>query len=65
MRKLGRKRKVKRLQLVGKLDDNMMGKPILQKYLDLSSPVVKIHINGVEIPNTLIDLGPTINTMSK
>lgn len=41
----------------------MMGKPIVQKYLDSSSPIVKIHINGIEIPNTLIDLGATINNI--
>jgi len=43
----------------------MMGKTTIQKYLDLGSPIVKIHINGIEIPNTLIDLGSTINIMSK
>ena len=43
----------------------MMGKTIIQKHLDLGSPIVKIHINGVEIPNTLIDLGSAINIMSK
>ena len=42
-----------------------MGKTIIQKYLDLGSPIVKIHINGTEIPNTIIDLGATINIMSK
>jgi len=26
---------------------------------------VKIHINGIEIPNTLIDIGAAINIMSK
>ena len=43
----------------------MMGKTTVQKYLDPRSPIVKIHINGVEIPNTLIDLGAAINMMSK
>ena len=42
-----------------------MGRMTIQKYLDPGSPIVKIHINGIEIPNTLIDLGATINIMSK
>ena len=43
----------------------MMGKTTIQKYLDPISSIVKTHINGIEIPNTLIDLGATINIMSK
>ena len=43
----------------------MVGKMAIQKYIDPGSPIVKTHINGVEIPNTLIDLGATINIMSK
>ena len=42
-----------------------MGKIAIQKYVDPGSPIVKTHINGVEIPNTLIDLGAAINIMSK
>jgi hypothetical protein len=34
------------------------------KYSDLGNPVVTIEINGVALPNTLIDLGETINVMS-
>ena len=30
----------------------MMGKTIVQNYLDLGILIVKTHINGVEIPNT-------------
>eukprot|EP00253_Pinus_taeda_P019757 PITA_19757 len=37
----------------------------MQKYVDPGSPIFKTHINGVEIPNTLIDLGATINIMSR
>lgn len=42
-----------------------MGKPTVQNYLDPSSLIVNTHINGIEIPNTLIDLGEVINIMSK
>lgn len=62
----GRRRKyIKRIQLVGKFADIMMGKTTIQKYLDSGSPIVKIHINGIEIPNTLIDLGAAIKITSK
>eukprot|EP00253_Pinus_taeda_P013049 PITA_13049 len=37
----------------------------MQKYVDPGSPIVKTHINGIEIPNTLIDLGVAINIMSR
>ena len=43
----------------------MMGQTKIQKYLELGSPIVKTHINGIEVPNTLIDLGAAINVMSK
>lgn len=66
IRKPGRKRKdVKKIQLVGKIANIMMGKPIVQKYLDPSGFIVKIYMNGIEIPNTLIDLEASINIMSK
>jgi len=42
-----------------------MGKTKIQKYFNPRSTIVKTHINGVEIPNTLIDLGATIKIMSK
>eukprot|EP00253_Pinus_taeda_P035741 PITA_35741 len=43
----------------------MMGQITMQKYVDLGSLIVKTHINGIEIPNTLIDLGAAINIMSR
>lgn len=42
-----------------------MGKTKIQKYIDPGSPIVKTHINGIDIPNTLIVLGEGINIMSK
>ena len=66
MKKPGRKTKeVKRIHLAGRITDIMMGKFSIQKYVDPGSPIVKTHINGVEIPNTLINLGAAINIMSK
>ena len=62
----GRKpRETKRIHLVGKIVDIMMGKIAMQKYVDPWSPIFKTHINGIEIPNTLIELGATINIMSR
>eukprot|EP00253_Pinus_taeda_P035613 PITA_35613 len=37
----------------------------MQKYVDSGSPIVKTHINGIEIPNTMIHLGATINIISR
>ena len=66
MKKPGRKTKeIKKIQLAGKMADVMMGKISTQKYVDLGIPIVKKHINGVEIPNTFVDLGATINIMRK
>ena len=58
-------KEIKKIQLVGKIVDIMMGKISISKYLDPGNPVVKIHINGIEIQNTLIDLGVAINIMSR
>ena len=33
--------------------------------MDLGSPVVDVHINGTIVTHTLIDLGATINVMTK
>jgi len=43
----------------------MMGKIAMQKYVDPGSPIFKTHINGIEIPDTLINLEATINIMTR
>lgn len=66
IRKPGRKKKeIQKVQLIRKIVEIMMGEITIEKYLNLGSPIVKIHINNVEIPNTLIDLGETINVIMK
>ena len=66
LKRPGRKpRDTRKIHLVGKIADIMMGKVTMQNYVDPGSPIVKTHINGVEIPNTLIDLGAAINIMSR
>jgi len=48
IKKPARKTKeTKRIHLVGKRVDIMMGKIVIQKYVDPGSPTVKTHINGV------------------
>ena len=42
---------------MGKLSDIMLGKSIPIKYEDLENPIFTVQINGVDIPNVLVDLG--------
>ena len=39
----------------------MLGRVIFPNYLDTGSLVVDVHIDGVIVHTTLIDLGATIN----
>lgn len=43
----------------------MLDKIFMTKYVDLGSPIVDVHIDNTFILNTLIDLGDTINVMTK
>jgi hypothetical protein len=43
----------------------MLGKIFMAKYMDPRSLVVKFNINDTSIANTLVDLGATINIMTK
>lgn len=43
----------------------MLGQAICPQYLDPGSPIVDVHINGTIVPHTLINLGATINVMTK
>jgi hypothetical protein len=53
------------MQVIGKLENIMLGKIYMQKYVDPSSLIVKNHINNVTIVKTLIYLGVSINVMRK
>jgi hypothetical protein len=46
---------------MGKLSNIMLGNSIPVKYGDPGNPILTIQINGVNIPNVLVDLGATIN----
>ena len=43
----------------------MLGKVVFPKYLDPGSPLVDVHIDGVIVPNTLINLGAAIIIMTE
>lgn len=43
----------------------MLGRVIFPKYLDPRNPVVYVHIDGLIVSNTLIDLGVVTNVMNK
>jgi len=65
-RHLGRcKRDAPTINVIRQLSDLMLGQVIYPKYLDPGSPVVDVHINGTMIPHILIDLGASINVMTK
>lgn len=53
------------INIIGQPSDLMLGQVICPNYLDPGSPVVDVHINCTVIPHTLIDLGATINVMTK
>ena len=62
IKKLGRKKKEPPLvQVVGKLSEFISEMPY--KYNDPGNPVVTVEINGISLPNTLIDLCVEINVM--
>jgi hypothetical protein len=62
IKKIGRKKKEPPLvQVVGQLFEFISKMPY--KYNDPGNPIVTIEINGISLPNALIDLGATINVM--
>jgi len=52
------------IHVMGKLSDFMMGKAMLVKYRDPRNPILIVQINGVEIPNVLVDLVAAINVIT-
>jgi len=53
------------INVIGQLSDLMLVRVIFLKYLDLESPLVDLHIDGIIVTHTLIDLGAAINVMTK
>lgn len=54
----------KTVQVIGKLADLMLGNLSIPKYADPRSPMIKVCIGNIIIPNTLFDLGMVINVMT-
>jgi hypothetical protein len=62
LKKLGRKKKEPTLvQVVGQLFEFISEMPY--KYNDPGNPIVIVEINGISLPNILIDMGATINVI--
>ena len=53
------------INVIGQLSKLMLGQVLCPKYLDPRSLIVDVHINGTIVPHTLIDLGASINVMTK
>jgi len=43
----------------------MLGRVIFLKYVDPSSPLVNVHIDGFIVPNNIISLRAAINVMTR
>jgi hypothetical protein len=52
------------VHVVGTLSDLILGKQEPVKYTDPGNPVVTVQIQGCFFPNTLVDLGATINILT-
>jgi hypothetical protein len=52
-------------RVVSQLVDLMIANFFTTNYVELGNHVVYVHINNTYIPNTLIDLGVSINVMRK
>ena len=50
---------------MGHLVDIMLGKFLNPKYVDPRNQIMIVNINNMSIPKTLIDLGVSINVMTK
>eukprot|EP00253_Pinus_taeda_P010783 PITA_10783 len=65
IKKIGKRNKdPTTIQVIGKLASLMSTQTIVEKYIDPSIPMVTILINNFLVPNTLIDLGATINVIT-
>ena len=60
-----RNRDAPNINVIGKLSELMLGQAICPKYLDPGRSIVDVHINGTIVPHTLIDLGDSINVITK
>lgn len=52
------------IHIVGTLSDFLLGGETLIKYEDPGNPIGTVQIYGYSFPNTLVDLGATINILT-
>ena len=52
------------IHVMGRLSNTMLGNIMPVKYGDPRNPILIVQINGVEIPNALVDLGDAINVIT-
>jgi hypothetical protein len=52
------------VHVVGALSDLILGRQEPVKYADPGNPIVTVQIEGCSFPNTLVDLGATINILT-
>jgi hypothetical protein len=50
--------------VVGALSELILGRQEPVKYADPGNPIVTVQIQGCSFPNTLVDLGATINILT-
>lgn len=60
-----RNKDIPTINVIGQLSDLMSRRVICPNYLDPRSIVVDVHIDGIIVPRTLINIGAPINVMTK
>lgn len=53
------------VHVIGTLSDLLSGRETPVKYEDPGNPIVTVQINGCSFPNLLVDLGASINILTK
>jgi hypothetical protein len=52
------------VRVVGALSDLILGRQEPVKYANLGNPIVTVQMQGCSFPNTLVDLGASINILT-
>ena len=53
------------IHVLGQLSNLMLRKALAPKYSNPRSPIITIHINGIQIQNVCIDFGASINVINR
>ena len=60
-----RKKSAPTIKFISQFSNLMLGRVIFPKHLDHRITIVDVHIHGIIVPRTLIDLWAAINVMTK